>query len=173
MPESKTSKNLPQRLLAIMQEAGTIEKGGYNAHSRYKYVQEADVAKKFQELLVAHGVFLYSSVEDVVHQKTQTASGKPAMFVGVKMLYTFVNADNPEEKFEVRAAGDGMDTGDKAIYKALTGAHKYLLIRNFNLGSDEDAEKGNADIDGTSRPQAKPQQRGSQAPQNASMDSLF
>ena len=135
------TKNLHQRLLAIMGEAGSMEKGGYNDFNKYSYIKESDVAKKFQDLLVKHGVFMFSSVEEAKSIQVQSAGGKPSILSTVKMLYTFVNVDDPEDDFKVYAAGDGMDTGDKAIYKALTGAHKYVLIRNFNLGSDEDAEK--------------------------------
>jgi len=133
--------NLHQRLLNIMEEAGTMNKGGTNEHHRYSYVKESDVAKKFQELLVKHRVFLFSSVQQAESKQVQSSTGKPNILASVMMEYTFVNVDKPEETFSVGASGDGMDAGDKAIYKALTGAHKYLLIRNFNLGSDDDAEK--------------------------------
>ena len=136
-----TKPNLHQRMLAIMEEAGSMKKEGFNDFNKYSYVKESDVAKKFQELLVKHGVFCYSSVEEVRSKQVESAKGKPNILSTVKMQYTFVNVDNPEDQMQVGAAGDGMDTGDKAIYKALTGAHKYVLIRNFNLGSDDDTEK--------------------------------
>ena len=170
------NKNLYQRLLAIMAEAGTMKKAGFNDFNQYSYVKESDVAEKFQQLLVTHGVFLFSSVIKARSVQVQSSSGKPSILSAVHMLYTFVNADNPEEKFRVKAAGDGMDTGDKAIYKALTGAHKYLLIRNFNLGSDNDAETDSPEVGGrvvapvaTSR--ARPRTRTASAP--VTDDSFF
>ena len=147
---SNQTTPLSVRLLAVMEEFGTIDKGGYNSHSNYKYVKEADVARKFQELLVKHRVFVFSSIIDSKTVPTQTSSGKSAFYSKVVVEYTFVNVDQPEERHSVQAVGEGMDTGDKAIYKAITGAHKYMLIRNFNLGSDEDAEK---DSPGESRQQ--------------------
>lgn len=138
--------NLTQRLVSIMEEAGTINKQGRNEFSGYSYVRETDVAQKLQELLVKHRVFLFSSVLEVSSQQVMSSQGKPNIFSSVKVLYTFVNCDNQEDKFEVMAVGDGMDTGDKAVYKALTGAHKYLLIRNFNLGSIDDAETASPEI---------------------------
>jgi hypothetical protein len=142
------TKNLFQRLLDIMEEAGTMKKAGYNDFNKYSYIKESDVAEKFQTLLVKHGVFLFSSVTEAKSVQVQSASGKPSILSTVQMQYTFVNVDNPEDKFSVNAAGDGMDTGDKAIYKALTGAHKYVLIRNFNLGSEDDAETASPEIGG-------------------------
>jgi hypothetical protein len=152
--------NLYQKLIAIMSEAGTMAKKGRNEHQRYDYVREADVSEKFQELLVKHGVFVFSSVDDVTERETTNAKGRTNTFATVHVTYTFVNADNPEEQFKVGAAGSGVDVGDKGIYKALTGAHKYFLIRNFNLGSDDDAE--------VARPDEKPERRTGHAPVDTS-----
>lgn len=143
--------NLYQRLHGAMSEAGMMGKGGYNDHSKYTYVKAADVAKKFQELLLKYRVFCSANVIDTVHQKTQTAGGKAAMFAGVKVEYTFTNIDKPDEKLSVVAVGDGMDTGDKGIYKALTGSQKYLYSLNFCMGSDDDAETDSPEIAGNTK----------------------
>lgn len=135
------SKNLYQRLLAIMAEAGTIKKLGFNEFDKYSYVKESDIAEKMQSLFVKHGVFVTNSVIEHSTVQVTNSKGNQQMLSQVVSLYTFINADNPSETHEVRAVGDGLDRGDKAIYKALTGAHKYMLIRNFNLGSEEDSEK--------------------------------
>lgn len=132
--------NIYERLSLIMREAGTISKTGYNDHSRYKYVKAADVAKKFQELLLAYNVFVTASVEEVIHTRTKTAGGKDSMYVCTKVRYTFTNTDNPSDQFSVVIPGDGMDTGDKGVYKALTGSQKYLFSLNFCMGSEDDAE---------------------------------
>lgn len=36
--------------------------------------------------------------------------------------------------------GEGMDTGDKAIYKAITGAQKYVLMKTFLIPTGDDPE---------------------------------
>jgi hypothetical protein len=143
------AKNLYQRLLAIMAEAGTIKKLGFNEFDKYSYVKESDIAEKMQALFVKHGVFVTNSVIENTTQTVVNSKGNPQLLSQVVSLYTFINADNPSEKHEVRAVGDGMDRGDKAVYKALTGAHKYMLIRNFNLGSEEDSEKESPKFEGT------------------------
>jgi hypothetical protein len=157
-----TTPNLYQRLVAIMAEAGTIKKLGFNEFDKYSYVKESDIAEKMQALFVKHGVFVTNSV--IEHSSTQVTSstGKPSILSSVVSLYTFINADNPSERHEVRAVGDGMDRGDKAIYKALTGAHKYFLIRNFNLGSEEDAEKESPEKESAPARAVAPQARGQQ-----------
>lgn len=124
-----------------MDEMGTVRKGGKNEFDNYEYIKESDVSQKLQAILVKHNVFIFSSIEESTNKQVTSSAGKPNIFSRVKIKYTFVDADNPDDKFEVYSAGDGMDRGDKAIYKAITGAHKYFMIRNFSLGADDDAEK--------------------------------
>lgn len=138
--------NLYEKLVIIMSEMGTVAKNGKNEFDNYSYVKESDVSEKLQGLLVKNQVFVFSSIENSKSQQVTSSQGKPNILSTVHIKYTFVNAENPEEKFEVYSAGDGMDRGDKAIYKAITGAHKYFMIRNFNLGSDDDAEKDSPGI---------------------------
>ena len=143
--ESNRPLTLAKKLVNVMAEAGSIVKGGTNKFQNYNYITESDVAKKMQSLFVKHGIFVLANT--VAHKATPLTSKdkngneKVQMFTQVDIEYTFINADNPEDTYSVRAYGEGMDTGDKAGYKASTGCHKYFLIRNFNLGSDEDAEK--------------------------------
>lgn len=138
--------NLYQRLSKVMEEAGTMGKSGYNEHSRYSYVKASDVAQKFQELLLKYGVFVRASVQDVVHKQVQSAKGKAQTYAHVCVQYCFINIDNPDDSFSVRACGDGLDTGDKGIYKALTGSQKYLFSLNFCMGSEDDAETDSPEI---------------------------
>ena len=140
--------NLYQRLSRVMSEAGTMHKGGLNDFSGYTYVKASDVAQKFQQLLLAHGVFVTANVEEVTRKQVESAKGKSQMYVGVKVLYTFINIDNPVDRFVVQAVGDGMDTGDKGIYKALTGSQKYLFSLNFCMGSTDDAETESPELGG-------------------------
>ena len=55
------------------------------------------------------------------------------------MNYRFVDARSGEE-LSVRVAGEGADAGDKAPYKAMTGALKYALLQSFLLSTGDDPE---------------------------------
>lgn len=151
-------KQLAFKLCLIMKEAGTIAKKGYNDFNKYSYIKESDVAQKMQELYCKHNVFTTSSVVEIFEKEVTNSKGKTQIYTSCKIEYTFIDAENPSDTLTVYAYGSGMDTGDKALYKALTGAHKYFLIRNFNLGSDEDAEKESPEVgaSGSSAPAAKP-----------------
>lgn len=138
-------KLITTKLLAIMAEMGTINKDGYNDHNKYTYIKESTIAKKIQPLLVKHRVFIVPNMISSVTRQITTSQGKSQNFTTVEVDYMIICADSGETVTS-KAFGEGMDTGDKALYKASTGAHKYFLIRTFNLGSDEDAEDDSPDI---------------------------
>ena len=62
----------------------------------------------------------------------------------VVMAYTFADVDSGEEII-AKVAGQGLDPGDKAPYKAMTGALKYALLQSFLLATGDDPEDERAD----------------------------
>lgn len=131
---------LAARICAIMSECKTIEKRGKNHSQGYTYVREADVADHVRDLLGKHGVACLPSVEHIDEREYKSAKGYAMRFVRVRVRYALINADNPEERYEIVHFGDSSDSGDKALYKAITGAHKYMMMRLFFIGADDDPE---------------------------------
>ena len=62
----------------------------------------------------------------------------------VVMAYTFADVDSGEEII-AKVAGQGLDPGDKAPYKAMTGALKYALLQSFLLATGDDPEDERVD----------------------------
>jgi hypothetical protein len=62
----------------------------------------------------------------------------------VVMAYTFSDVDSGEE-IVAKVAGQGLDSGDKAPYKAMTGALKYALLQSFLLATGDDPEDERVD----------------------------
>ena len=58
----------------------------------------------------------------------------------VVMAYTFTDVDTGDE-ITTKVAGQGLDAGDKAPYKAMTGALKYALLQSFLLATGDDPEE--------------------------------
>jgi len=133
--------NLFQRILAIQTEVEMVSKGGYNDFHKYKYVTESDILKALKPLLTKHGVCVMFSVIDsgVVCENIMRVTGK----------YTWVNIDNPSDRFETLTVGDGDDVskagkvGDKGIFKAMTGAQKYGLLKCLFIATGDDPEQVN------------------------------
>lgn len=144
-------KALAAKLCDIMAECKNIPKNGKNSFQNYKYVMAADAAEYIREFMVKHRVIAIPSLESVDQTTFKTQKGADNFLVRVHMKYTFINADDCQDRLEVSMGGTGSDTSDKAIFKAITGAQKYFLMNSFCLGGDDDPEK-----EDKPRPQAQP-----------------
>jgi hypothetical protein len=134
-------KNLVTKLSKIMGKLDTIGKSGYNEHHKYAYVMEADILEHVRSSLADNNIFVFSSV---------LSSTKEGDLTTVLMEYTLVDGDSGES-VKVQAAGQGADRQDKGIYKAITGANKYFLLKNFMLPTGDDPEN-----EGAQKHQQKP-----------------
>lgn len=110
--------------------SGKVSKSGRNTHQGYNYVMEADLLDAVRSELIANGVFVFSSIEETSQEGSITT---------VKTKHTFVDSESGET-FEVFSAGQGADKQDKGIYKAITGASKYFLMKSFMVAGDDDPE---------------------------------
>lgn len=139
MDTKNNIKNLAVKMVKIMGDVSYIQKSGYNSFHKYRYATDADVALAFSESLKKNKVCMFSSVVERTSQVYQTRGNKNAFLVTVKLDLTFVDADSGES-FTVSCYGDGSDADDKAIYKAITGAQKYALLKTFLVATGDDPE---------------------------------
>ena len=137
MSKSTKENNLVKKLTQVLAEASKVNKSGYNSHQKYHYITESDLLDAIREKLVELGIFIFSSVEECVTERIE-GSRQPVL-TNVKMKYTFVDGDSGEQ-FSVMSCGQGADNGDKGVYKAITGANKYFLLKTFMLSGDDDPE---------------------------------
>lgn len=122
---------------AVMQEVDYVQKRGENDFHGYKYATEADVLDRLRPAMVKHGLVLIPSVAQVaaIDQWGNTTA---------TIDYTLCHVSGGVWPSPIRAAGCGGDknrngVGDKGLYKAITGANKYLLFKLFQIetGNDE------------------------------------
>jgi hypothetical protein len=130
------------KLAEVMGEIDHVEKKGTNSAQNYKYVKAADLANIVRQKLAARKVIMLSDVVDVRTYELTTAKGTVMAGIDLKVKYTFYDGDS-EAQVSFHGYGSGLDTGDKAAYKAHTGALKYAL-RNAFLVPDE---KGDPEAD--------------------------
>jgi len=74
--------------------------------------------------------------------KWRGAAGQNEHLTELTVEFVWVNADNPEETIVCPWYGQGLDTGEKGVGKALTYAEKYFLLKFFNIPTDEDDPDG-------------------------------
>ena len=55
--------------------------------------------------------------------------------------YKMVNTENPEEYVILASSGQGADSQDKGVGKAMTYSYKYLMLRTFAIPTGEDPDK--------------------------------
>ena len=96
-----------------------------------------------RKVLVKHGIGFTYSATKVNHRTTDRI--KEGVVIGtmyyadVAVDVTFTDAESGES-VTVQSFGCGQDTGEKAIYKAMTGALKYALRMNFLIPDESDPE---------------------------------
>jgi len=125
-------------------ETLSITKDGYNKHSNYNYISEANYKTICKAILKENGLELKSSIVSV---ERFTGLGKLSLGVGVVEEYELIDIDTGYGE-KSQSAGDGVDNGDKSIYKAMTGSFKYFMANNFQITTGDDAEK----VDNTYEP---------------------
>ena len=137
---SSARLNLRQKLALVRRRLAYVQKRGYNQHSNYNYVTAADIAGAVGDILAELGVVVVSRLESISHEPARTGRTWVDHVTHVVMTYTFMDVDTAEE-ITVKVAGEGLDPGDKAPYKAMTGALKYALLQSFLLATGDDPEE--------------------------------
>ncbi len=133
MPERQ---KIAKKLNAIQAEVGYMAKGGKNEAQGYKFLADAQIMDKFNELFQKNKVmFLYSSK---ITGTQPTPSAKQTL-TNVEVIYEFYDTESGESIAGV-AAGQGTDPSDKGIYKAITGAIKYIFMKTFLIPTGDDPE---------------------------------
>lgn len=135
-----SAANLAKKLSKILVNVSKVEKSGYNAHQKYKYITESDLLDCVRKEIADNGIFIFSSIEDSQVREVVRKDKDSNYITNVKIKYTFFDGDSGES-FSVHSMGEGSDSLDKGIFKAITGANKYFLLKNFMLSGDDDPEK--------------------------------
>jgi|SRR6185437_13020091 len=129
----KPDKSLIDKLAEACDAVGGIEKTGENKQQGYKYVKAADVAKAIRHELFKRGVVILQNEQKPEWVEFETKSG--TVMKECRLAIEYIIKDSAES-ISVVGYGVAMDAGDKAIYKAKTGATKYFL-RGLGLIPDE------------------------------------
>lgn len=131
---------LVSKLAKVMQEVKYIEKKGYNSFHKYNYATESDVAEKVREVLATQNVMMIPNVKEHSTREHINAKGRTEYIATVLMEFIFIDGETGE-KITFQMAGEGQDAGDKAYYKAITGAQKYALMKAFMIPTGDDPEQ--------------------------------
>jgi hypothetical protein len=132
---------------AVMCEVGYVHKRGeVKQGGGYKYAKEGDFIAAIRPAMLRHGLIgpFATDVKPGEVVRIDKADGKFEFMQTVHARYEYHHVDSGET-LVVESAGAGLDTREKAIFKALTGALKYGLRQPFLIETGDDPEREGED----------------------------
>lgn len=161
--EKKDTRNIFEKMAAIAIELQTVAKNLEikAGATTYKAVSEADVLRAVKPLEEKHRVYSFPFSRDIVESGTIESTDykgnvKKQLYERIKTVYRFVNIDNTEEYIDMTTYGDGLDSGDKSVGKAMTYADKYALLKAYKIVTGEDPDQeASPELNGTNIRQAE------------------
>lgn len=135
--------SLAKKIAEIIQEVTHVEKEGRNDFHKYNYVMESTLLEIIRLPLAKRNVVFMTSIESqetTVHVVKDKDREKTNFLTKVTTLHTLIDGDSGEQ-FQFKSQGQGIDSGDKGVYKAITGALKYAIYKTFLLPSGDDPEQ--------------------------------
>lgn len=130
--------NIYEKLVEVRKCVPYLQKE--NQGHQFKYVSSSQTLAAVREKMDEFGVLLVPTILDqCLHTKwSNKDAGASEHMTEIVVQFTWINAENPEEQIVCRWYGQGLDTGEKGVGKALTYAEKYLLLKFFNVATDKD-----------------------------------
>lgn len=122
-------------------EMGILKREGNNIFERYKYFSEAQYKELFTRFFAESGLEIKFTelAYDTFDGSEKQANGRMP-----KLRFTLFDVSTGFFE-ETDITGEGIDKGDKAGYKAYTGALKYYLANTFLVATGDDPETESPD----------------------------
>ena len=129
---------LKEKLYQLYVTIDKLEKTGNSATLKYRYVEATEVNRAIRRELIALKVYAVINYDFYGAPYTIARAKEPGAPFSAILVKCFVDWHDLEssEVIKSSALGEGADTGDKAVYKAQTGALKYAL-KNAALAPDK------------------------------------
>lgn len=114
--------------------------------AKYKAVGEADVLRAVKPLEEKYGIYSYPFSRTIIESGSIESTNykgevKKSLFERIETVYRFVNVEKPDEFIDITSYGDGIDTGDKSVGKAMTYSDKYALLKAYKIVTGDDPDQ--------------------------------
>lgn len=129
--------NIYQRINEVMKDVDYIQKDAKKVAGQYRFVSHDSVTAALHGPMTKHGIACIPSIIEMKQDGNRTE---------VKLEVSFINIDNPTDKFSVVYYGHGIDSGDKGIGKAVSYGFKYALLKTFVLETGDDPDEDQASV---------------------------
>lgn len=140
--QQQQQPTVARSLAKVIAGIGAIKKDRQAGQGKWGYAYRGvdDVMLALQPLLVANNLALLPKYSEFKCEKV-TLDGKNGprdeFFVSVKLDLVFVSTDDGTMMPAISTYGTGIDSGDKAVYKAKSGAFKYALFQALCIPTEE------------------------------------
>lgn len=130
--------NIYQKMLEVMKNIEYLNKDDRVEYksTKYRAMSEEKVTTTVRKELIKQGLVVFPIEQSVSQNGTITTTNT---------VYKMVNTENPEEFVILASSGQGADTQDKGVGKAMTYSFKYMLLRTFAIPTGEDPDKISSD----------------------------
>jgi hypothetical protein len=128
-------KTLYGKLIEIRKAMPYLKKENENKGQGFSYVSSSQVLQVFRQKADELGVLIIPYIDSAICHKEP---GDKQWMTELKIIYTLINTDDPEDVMEIHWYAQGMDMGEKGVGKALTYGEKYFILKLFNIPTDKD-----------------------------------
>lgn len=138
--------NLYQKIVKVREGIGNISKdntAGKGSKFSYDYVSGSQILSKIKEEMNNQNLILTPLIKDKNYKREEITNRynkiENMYTVELDLSYKWINADKPEETLEIPFYAIGQQSDpSKAFGTALTYSERYVLLKMFNLPTDED-----------------------------------
>jgi hypothetical protein len=124
-----------ERMAEVMADIDAVAKDSTNQVQGFKFRSIDQVCNMLHPILKQHQIFIRQELLDVTKTERVTENGAVQYCATLKIKYSFVTVDMSEVTNIV--LGEAVDTGDKAVTKAMSFALKYCLLQTFCIPTEE------------------------------------
>lgn len=118
-----------------MKACEAVGKDSKNPQQGYKYRGIDAVMNAINPALTKAQIFAAPEVLEMTREERTTSRGGNIIYSIAKVKYTFYAPDGSNVSATV--VGEGMDSGDKSMNKAMSAAFKYALFQVFCIPTEE------------------------------------
>lgn len=126
--------NIYQKILEVMKAIEYLNKDDHVEYksTKYRAMSEEKVTTTVRKELIKQGLVVFPIKQTVEKDGNITTTNT---------TYRMVNVEDPTDYIDLASSGQGADTQDKGVGKAMTYSFKYLLLRTFAIPTGEDPDK--------------------------------
>lgn len=127
--------NIYESINKVMADIGAVGKTSKNTTQGFMFRGIDAVMNAISPALIKNKVFVVPEVLEQTREERTTAKGSTLIYSVAKVKYTFFAEDGTS--ISATVIGEGMDSGDKSMNKAMSIAFKYACFQVFCIPTEE------------------------------------